>query len=102
MATTFTRKTQTYNPENGVMTTTESTVAGAAFRVRSDPERFVALGLNITENPTLFFTPTDYGGTPQPGDEVTWPANGTVYHVKDVDPIAPDGVVIAARVVIGK
>ena len=32
MATTFTRKAQTYNAETGVMTTTETTVAGAAIK----------------------------------------------------------------------
>ena len=102
MATTFTRKAQTYNAETGVMTTTESTVTGAAVRVRGDPHTYTALGLSLSENPTLLFTPTTYGGVPEPGDEVTWPASGTVYHVKDVNPTAPDGVVIVARVVIGK
>ena len=102
MATTFTRKAQTYNAETGVMTTVESTVAGAAFQRPNKPHRFDALGLSLTENLTLFFTPTIYGQVPVPGDEVTWPASGTVYRVNDVEEIAPDGVVIAAYVVIGR
>ena len=102
MATTFTRRTNVTNPEDGSHTVTESTVEGSATRVRSDAQRFSALKLDLTENPTLFFVPTTYGEVPEPGDEVTWPANGPVYKVADVDPIAPDGVVIAARVVIGR
>ena len=102
MATTFTRKANTYNPETGVLTVSESTITGSAVQVESDPRRFDALGLSLLENLTLLFTPTTYGETPQPGDEVTWPASGTVYKVADVDPIAPDGVTILARVVIGR
>ena len=70
--------------------------------MRGDPLRYQALGLSLTENPTLVFTPTTYGETPQPGDSVVWPANGTTYCVEDVDPVAPDGVTILARVVIGR
>ena len=102
MATTFTRKANTYNPETGVLTVSESTISGSAVQVKSDPRRFDALGLSLLENLTLLFTPTTYGETPQPGDEVTWPASGTVYKVADVDPTAPDGKTILARVVIGR
>ena len=103
MATTFTRKTQTLDPETGVMKTVETTVTGAAFRqMRGDPHVYAELGLSLTENPQLFFTPTTYGEVPKPGDEVTWPTGGTVYKVKSVNPLAPDGVVIAAKVVIGR
>ena len=102
MATTFTRRTNTTNPEDGSHTVAESTVTGSAMRVKGDPHTYTALGLSLTENPTLFFVPDTYGDVPEPGDEVTWPTSGTVYHVADVNPIAPDGVVIAARVVIGR
>ena len=102
MATTFTRKTKTIDPETNVMTVVESTIAGAAVKVKSDVVRFQALGLSLTENLTLLFTPTTYGETPEPGDEVVWPANGTKYHVEDVDAVAPDGVTIIARIAIGR
>lgn len=102
MATTFTRKAKTYDAETGVLSITTTTVEGAAVKVKSDVVRFQALGLSLTENLTLLFTPTTYGGTPEPGDEVTWPANGTAYHVVDVDTTAPDGVTIVARVAIGR
>lgn len=102
MAITFTRKTQTYNAETGVMTTASGTVVGSGMKVKSDVQRFTALELSLTETITLFFTPETYGELPEPGDEVIWPAGGTLYRVKDVDTIAPDGVVIAARVAIGR
>ena len=84
------------------MTVVETTVVGNAMQVRGDPLRYQALGLSLTENLTLLFTPTTYGQRPEPSDEVTWPTNGTVYHVEDVDPVAPDGVMILARIVIGR
>ncbi len=102
MATTLTRKVKTYDPETGVLTEVESTITGAAIRVRGDPLRYQALGLSLTENPTLFFVPDTYGAEPEPGDEVVWPVNGTKYKIEDVDPIAPDGVLIAARIAIGR
>ena len=102
MATTFTRRANTYNAETGVLSVVESTIEGAAIRVKGDPHIYKELGLSLTENPTLLFTPETYGEVPEPGDEVTWPANGTVYKVKAVDPIAPDGVVVLARVMIGR
>lgn len=100
---TFTRTTQTPDPATGIPTPAQTTITGSAIQVRGRPQRYMALGLNLTTMPTLVFTPTTYGEVPEPGDVVTWPAtNGKVYSVKDVDPIAPDGVVIVARVVIGR
>ena len=37
-------------------------------------------------------------GNPQPGDTVGWA--GTTYTVRDVVELAPDGVVIAAHVIV--
>lgn len=103
MAITFTRSTRTYDAASDTSTVTESTITGSAIQVRGDPERYRALGLVLSTMPTLFFAPTTYGETPQPGDVVTWPeTGGSVYTVRDIDPIAPDGVTIAARIVIGK
>lgn len=103
MAITFTRTTQTLDESTGQVTPTETTIEGSAIRVRGNPNRYVALGLNLQKMPTLLFTPDAYGDTPEVGDKVTWPeTDGDVYAVQDVDVIAPDGVTIAARVVIGK
>jgi hypothetical protein len=98
---TFTRVTQTPDPATGLPTPTTSTVTGSAIQVRGDPDTYKRLELIRSQAPTLFFTPTTYGELPAPGDTVVWPAtNGQTYTVRDVDPIAPDGVAIAARVVI--
>jgi hypothetical protein len=76
-----------------------TTITGNAIEVRPNPTRYTALGLVLTTMPTLFFSPTTYGDTPAPGDVVVWA--GVSRTVKDVERIAPDGVTIAARVVIG-
>ena len=102
MAITFTRATRTYTAADDTSTVAETTITGSAIQVRGDPKRYVALGLVLSEMPTLFFSPTTYGETPAPGDTVTWPTGGSTWTVRDVDPIAPDGVTIAARVVIAK
>ncbi len=99
---TFTRATRTYTATDDTSTVAETTITGSAIQVRGDPRRYTALGLVLSEMPTLFFSPTTYGSTPAPGDTVTWPTGGSTWTVKDVDPIAPDGVLIAARVVIGR
>lgn len=102
MSVTFTRKANAYSRSAGTSTVTESTVTGEAIKVRGDPQRYQALGLVLTTMPTLLFTPDTYGEVPQPGDLVTWPeTNGIQYTVRDVDTVAPDGVVIVARVIIG-
>ena len=103
MAITFTRTAHTTDPVTGLSTTSSSTITGSAIQVRGDAQRYDALGLKLDTMPTLFFSPTTYGNEPLPGDTVTWPAsNGDVYTVRDVAPIAPDGVLIAARIVIGR
>ena len=102
---TFTRRAPTYAAGSDTLTETVTTITGSAIQVRGDPRRYKALGFVLTDMPTLFFSPTSDGlraGTDefvQPGDTVVWATR--TYTVKDVDPIAPDGVVIAARVVIG-
>lgn len=96
---TFTRNTQSaYDPETDTSSTSETTITGVAIRVPGDPKRYAALGLVESDAPTLQFVPTTYGNTPEPGDTVTW-ANET-YTVRDVEPVAPDGVTILARVII--
>lgn len=95
---TFTRTTQVENESTGVLTPTVTTITGAAIRVRGSPETNRALGLVDSEAPTLLFTPTTYGERPQAGDTVIW--ESLLWSVADVNPIAPDGITIMARVVI--
>lgn len=105
---TFTRVTPTYTPSTDTMTSVTTTVTGDAIEVRpnqADLLRYKELGLLLTETVTLFFTPTTYGQLPAPGDTVVWPASGstaTTYTVRDLSPLRPDGVVIAARIACGR
>lgn len=104
-AVTFTRRTQTYNEATARTSETVTTIAGTAAQVSGLPERYAALGLVLATMPTLLFRPTATGlrantaDFVQPGDQVTWA--GRTYVVKDVDPTAPDGFVLTARIVIG-
>ena len=78
---------------------TVSTVTGEAIRVgasASELHRFAAGGFVAQETAVLFWTPTTYGDRPRPGDTVSW--ESLTWVVLYVDPIAPDGVTIAARV----
>ena len=97
---TFSRVTQAHVAATDAVTPTVTTVTGEAIQVRPSLQRYQALGLVLATMPTLFFTPTTYGEVPKPGDTVEW-ADET-YTVRDVDPIAPDGVVIAARIVVAR
>ena len=102
--TTFTRTALTIDPATEVATETVTTVAGNAIQVRGNPQRYKELGLVLSTAPTLFFAPSDYNLAAfstdfvQPGDTVVWQSK--TYVVKEVDPIAPDGVIIAAARII--
>lgn len=103
VAVTFTRTAQgDYDPEADTMTPSDSTVTGYAIRVkglRSDePGSYRSLGLVEAKAATLLFAPTTYGETPSVGDTVTW--DGATHTVRYVEPVAPDGTTIIARVVV--
>ena len=103
MAVTFTHTLPgTYDAGTGVWSTpTTETVSGPAMQVSGDPDVYRDLSLVEAEAPTLFWAPNTYGdAAPGLGWTVTW-AN-TVYTVRSVQVLAPDGVVITARLVIGK
>ena len=102
MSVTFTRVTQgSYDPETDVAAApTTSTVVGVAMRTRGNPHRYAALGLVESKAPTLLFVPATYGETPEPGDTISW--EGETYTARDVQPVAPDGVTILAKVIIEK
>jgi hypothetical protein len=101
---TFTRRTVTMDESTGQTTETTSTITGGAIQVRGRPDTYRALSLIESSAPTLLFTPTTYNlhaGSDEfvmPGDEVTWA--GETYTARDVSPVAPDGFVIAARIVV--
>lgn len=104
--TTFTRTSAgTYDGATGTWSgPATTTITGSAIQVRGTPQRYQALELVLSTMPTLFFTPDDYpllantDAFVLAGDTVVW--TGDTYTVKDVDPIAPDGYVIAARIIV--
>jgi len=100
MAVTFTRTTRSYSGTTDTPTTQTTTLPGTAIRVRGDPHRYSALGLVESKAPTLLWIPTTYGDTPEPGDEVVW--RSETYTARDVEVVAPDGVTIAAKVIVEK
>lgn len=77
-----------------------STVPGYAIRTRGNPQKYAALKLVESEAPTLFFVPSTYGDTPDLNALATF--GGTEYAVVSVEPVAPDGVAIAAHVIVGR
>lgn len=102
--TTFLRRSQLFDESTGLSTETITTCDGSAVRVRGTPATYAALGLSERQAPTLLFTPDAYplradsDEFVRPGDEVEWV--GATYVVRDVDPVAPDGFVIVARIVV--
>ena len=82
------------------------TITGEGGQVPGNPQRYAALGLKLDAMPTLLVTPSGYPLRAytdefiKPGDTVVW--NESVWTVKDVDPIAPDGTVVVAYVVVSR
>lgn len=100
MAVNFTRTVQTTDSATGRVTSSPTTIPGSAIQTRGNPKRYEALQLRETEAPTLLWTPAVYGQQPDPapGDLVEW--RSRTWTVKDVDAVAPDGVLIVARIII--
>jgi hypothetical protein len=99
-AVTFTKSVQgAQDPATGLFTDpTTVTVAGVALRVKGDPQRYRDLGLTESAAPTLLFVPATYGETPPLG--ATGVFGGETYTVRDVNPLAPDGTAVLAKVVV--
>ena len=101
-AVTFTREIAgTFDEATGLYSgASESTVVGRAYRVRGNPKTYDRLSLKQSEAPTLLFRPTTYGQLPLPDDKVTW--SSVEYTVRDIEPVAPDGTAIIAKIVVAR
>jgi len=104
---TFTRETQSaFDAATDTATLVTTTITGEAVQVPGNPQRYAALGLKLDTMPTLLVTPSAYPLRAytdefiKPGDTVEW--NEILWTVKDVDPIAPDGTVVCAYVVVSR
>lgn len=91
----------TYDPATDTFTAGDaaaSYVTGRAMRVAGDPTRYEALGLVQSEAPTLVFVPDVVGQLPPPGATLRF--GESLFTVRDVDPVAPDGVALWARLIV--
>jgi hypothetical protein len=106
--TTITRQNVVINRTTNIPLSLPSTIEGSAIQVRGIPATYAKLGLTEAQAPTLLFTPDTYGlmawtdEFARPGDTVVWPDGGTTFTIRDVGTIAPDGIVICARLVVSK
>src|SRR5262245_17275403 len=94
-----------YNPIDDTWTDVpDTTIPGVALAVKGNPDVYAAEGLVLSTMPTLRFVPDAYplrAHTPEfvmPNDKVLW--NGRKFSAERVFPNAPDGAVIASKVVI--
>jgi hypothetical protein len=78
---------------------TITTITGYAIQARGLPDTYRLLSLVESSNPTLLFAADNYGDRPSVGDTIVWA--GTTYTTKDTNLIAPDGVAIITRVIVG-
>ena len=77
------------------------TLTGSAMQVRGDPDVYKALSLIESEAPTLLWVPEIYGdAAPDLGWTCVW--SNVTYTVRSVLPLAPDGVVITAKIVVAR
>lgn len=91
----------TYDGATGTWTAdTTVTVAGTAMQIDGDPEAYAALGLILSLNPMLLFRPAVVGEMPTSGMTVVW--GGATLTVKDVEPLAMNGIATAARVRVSR
>lgn len=105
MSVTFTRIRQQHSPASGNVTPTETTIVGEALHTVSGSEdTYRALGLTLHRAATLLFVASEnYGYRAHtedfvlPGDTVV--LNDVTMTVAKVIPIAPDNIIIAARIV---
>lgn len=77
-----------------------SMVAGRAIAVRGSGERYKQLVMTKEEVVVLLFRPTTFGEKPGLGWAVTW--GGQEYTVDVVDPVAPAGTLVMARVMVSR
>lgn len=91
----------TYNASTGTWSSTTggAAVSGYAVEKPLDPEEYRPDTQIISSDALLVFIPSTYGAFPVTGQAPTWA--GKKRTVKQVWPIRPAEVAIAARVVLG-
>ena len=97
-AVTFSRNSPTVDPTtgepNGAGPLTASTVA---IGVKSNWQKFAALGLTLNFPQTIKAAASGMAFAPQPGDSFVW--GGFLYAVVNVETLEPDGTAILFTIV---
>ena len=96
-AVTFSRTTATYDPTTDTQTPTTSTSAASAIGVRSNWQKFAALGLTLNVPKTIKVAASLMAFAPQPNDTFVWA--GFTYVVVNVETLDVDGTPILYTVV---
>jgi hypothetical protein len=103
---TFSRVTQAYDPTTGSVTPTVRTFDGEGIMKRADPAKFKAGTLISSASAMLIFECESYGYKAYSDDFVregdTTEILGTTWTVAEVNPVAIDGLVILAYILVGK
>lgn len=87
----------TYDPATDTWSGGTSTpITGKAVQTKGNVDRFAALNLILINPVTLLLAAKNLAITPMPGMVFTWA--GKNYTIKDVDPVAPDGVPILYKI----
>lgn len=91
-----------YNESTDVTTgATPATMTGQALGVKGNQRRYAELNLVTKKRATLLFAPTTLGDEPPLGSAIVW--GSETYTVRSVDdPVALNGSLILARIVIAK
>lgn len=91
----------TYDPATDAFSgASDVTVSGYAVRVGGNPLTYTRLGLVQSEAPSLLFGSTTPGALPALNAVGVW--NDLAYVVRDIAPVAPDGPVICATIVVSR
>lgn len=103
---TFTRVTQAYDPATGGVTPTTRTFNGEGIMKRADPTKFKPGTLIPESAAMLVFECEAYGYKAYSPDFVqegdTTDILGTTWFASQVNPVAPDGLVILAYILVVK
>jgi hypothetical protein len=99
-AVTFSLDTRVEQTDGTFTSDATSTVSGVAIEDGGDAKEYERLGLTPHEAPRLFWVPSTYGETPEPGMTCTWA--GLSYTARSVKPFRPDGTTVFAYVIISR
>lgn len=99
LAVTFTKSNYTHDPlTEETEANADTTVSGYAVEIPGDDTEYEALKLTKHEALTLMFVPSAVGEEPELLSVVDW--SGRLKKAYRIQPLRPDGVLIAAKVIV--